>query len=192
MRYLCLVARRYGVAILLPLCLLFGPSARAQKANTPAFGKGETEVRLYTDYFCAPCSRMEPKIEGLLSDLVKKNAIKLIFVDTPVHKMTPLYAKYFIFIVDADRSFPNILRSRAVLFDAAKNKIVEKEGLEEFLAKNRVKFRETDPRPTLLALSALINEDNIKSTPTAVIIRDGNKGVFTGEAEIMKALELLD
>jgi thiol-disulfide isomerase/thioredoxin len=183
---------KWGISLLVLLTLLAVKSGWAEGVEAPSFGKGKIQVRLYTDYFCGPCSRMEPKIEGLLSDLVKRDIISLTFVDTPVHRTTQLYAQYFLEIVGADRSLTNVLRSRAVLFDAAKNKIEKKEDLEEFLKKNGVKFVPTDPRPVFVALSALISEDDIKSTPTCVIVRDGKKGVFSGEKDIMKALEVLD
>jgi thiol:disulfide interchange protein DsbA len=157
----------------------------------PSFGTGGVQVRLYTDYFCAPCSRMEPKVEGLLSDLVRRNAITLTFVDTPVHTHTAMYAKYFLYILKKDRSFPHVMRARELLFEAARNKIEERDGLEEFLRKNNIGYKEFDPKPTFATLSAMIREDGVKSTPTCVIIKDGKKGVFTGDTEIPKALELL-
>jgi thiol:disulfide interchange protein DsbA len=134
---------------------------------------------------------MEPRIEALLSDLVRGNTITLTFIDTPVHSFTPMYAKYFLYILKNDRSFPFVLRSRAVLFEAARSKIEDKEGLEGFLEKNNVRFREFDPGPTLAALSNMIREDNVRSTPTCVIIKDGRRGVFTGDIDIPKALEPL-
>ncbi len=191
MRILYASPFKWAIGLLFLLSLFVAKTGRAEPAEAPSFGKGKIQVRLYTDYFCGPCSRMEPKIEGLLSDLVKRNVISLTFVDTPVHKMTPLYAQYFLFIVNADPTFPNILRSRAVLFEAAKNKIENKEGLEEFLRKNRVRFTVTDLRPLFATLSALIREDDVKATPTCVIIKDGKKAVTSGEVDIVKALEPL-
>ncbi|OPY70963.1 MAG: hypothetical protein A4E57_00279 [Syntrophorhabdaceae bacterium PtaU1.Bin034] len=163
----------------------------AEEAVFPSFGAGKVHVRLYTDYFCGPCSRMEPKIEPLLTDLVERNVITLTMIDTPVHALTPLYARYFLYILNQDKRFDHTLRSRTLLFEAAKSKIQEREKLEEFLKKNNVKFKQIDPRPTFAALSALISEDKVRSTPTCVIISDGKKAVFSGEAEITKALELL-
>ncbi len=184
-----------GVALGFLLCLFFFKGAAtpvyADEVLFPSFGKGKVQVRLYTDYFCGPCSRMEPKIEPLLKDLVHRNVITLTFIDTPVHTLTPLYAKYFIYIFNQDRGFEQVLRSRRVLFGAAGEKIGEKERLETYLRAHDVKFRECDPRPTFAALSALISEDKIKSTPACVIINDGKKAVFSGEVEITKALELL-
>ncbi len=184
-----------GVVLGFLLCLLFFKGAAtpvyADEVLLPTFGTGRVQVRLYTDYFCGPCSRMEPKIVPLLKELVRRNVVTLTFVDTPVHTPTPLYARYFLYIFNQDRSFDQVLRSRTLLFGAAREKIGEKEKLEDYLRAHEVKFKECDPRPTFAALSALINEDKIKSTPTCVIINDGKKAGFTGEAEITKALELL-
>jgi thiol:disulfide interchange protein DsbA len=134
---------------------------------------------------------MEPKIEPLLKDLVQRNVITLTFVDTPVHTLTPLYARYFLYIFNQDSMFDQILRSRAFLFGAARDKIGDKERLEDYLRAHEVKFKECDPRPTFAAFIALINEDEVKSTPTCVILRDGKKTAFNGEMEITNALKLL-
>jgi thiol-disulfide isomerase/thioredoxin len=162
-----------------------------KSAKLPSFGKGKIHVRLYTDYFCGPCSRMEPKVEKLLSDLVKRNVITLTLIDTPVHSGTPLYAKYFLYILEVKRDIEHALESRAVLFEAANNKIEGSEKLEEYLKNKDVKFRQADHSDTFTALSALINEDIIKSTPTCVIISDGKKAAYTGETDITTALQAL-
>ncbi len=163
----------------------------AEEVLLPSFGQGKVQVRLYTDYFCVPCSKMEPKIEPLLTGLVKKKSITLTLIDTPVHTLTPLYARYYLYILSQDKRLESTMRSRNLLFEAAKSKIEDKDRLEEFLKKNNVKFRQIDPRPTFAALSALITEDKVRATPTCVIIRDGKKAVFNGENEITGALELL-
>jgi thiol:disulfide interchange protein DsbA len=184
-----------GVALGFLLCFFFFKGAAtpvyADEVLVPTFGKGRVQVRLYTDYFCGPCSRMEPNITPLLKDLVRRNVITLTFVDTPVHALTPLYARYFLYIFNQDRSFDQVLRSRTLLFGAAGDKIGEKERLEDYLRLHEVKFKECDSRPTFAALSALISEDKIRSTPTCVIINDGRKTAFNGEAEITKALDLI-
>lgn len=183
----------FGLAGVFLALALLPTAARARETITliPSFGTGSVQVRLYTDYFCAPCSRMEPRIEGLISELVRKNTITLTFIDTPVHSHTPLYARYFLYILKKEQAFPLVLRARDLLFEAARNKIEEPAGLEEFLKKNNVGFKEFDTKPTLAALSAMIREDEIRSTPTCVIVKDGKKGVFVGDAEIPKALDLL-
>ncbi len=177
--------------VLLSLLTVTAAPADAAKADVPSFGKGKIEVRLYTDYFCAPCSRMEPRVEALLVDLVKRNTVTLIFVDTPIHRFTPLYAKYFLYILNNDRAFAHVLHYRALLFEAAKDKIENGDKLEEFLKGKDVPFTRIDPGPTLAALSSLITEDAVRSTPTLVVIREGQKGVFVGDTDIVKALEQL-
>lgn len=184
-----------GVALGFLLCLLFfkgvASPVYADEVLLPTFGKGKVQVRLYTDYFCGPCRHMEPKIEPLLKDLVQRDVITLTLVDTPVHTLTPLYARYFLYIFNQDKRFDQALRSRTFLFGAAGDKIGEKERLEDYLRAHGVKFKECDPQPTFAALSALITEDKVKSTPTCVIINDGKKAAFTGEAQITNALGLL-
>ena len=186
-----------GIGVLLGflLCLIFFKGAAtpvyADEVLFPSFGKGKVQVRLYTDYFCSPCSHMEPKIEPLLKDLVQRNVVTLTFIDTPVHTLTPFYARYFLYIFNQDKRLDQILRSRASLFGAARENIGEKERLEDYLRAHNVRFKECDPRPTFAAFSALINEDKVKSTPTCVIITDGKKATFIGEVEITKALGLL-
>jgi thiol:disulfide interchange protein DsbA len=162
--------------------------AYADEVLIPSFGKGKVQVRLYTDYFCGPCSRMEPKIESTLKDLVRRNAITLVLIDTPVHALTPLYARYFLYALSEGKGIDEALRSRTVLFKAAEEKIKDKEKLEAYLREHRVAFRAFDPAPTFTALSALITEDRIRSTPTCVTITEGKKAVAKGEAEITKAL----
>lgn len=167
--------------------------ASSSKVNKlpSSFGNGKILVRLYTDYFCGPCSRMEPKVEQALLDLIKKNTITLTLVDTPVHTGTPLYAKYFLYILNVKRDFDYVLKSRAILFEAASNKIEGPEKLEEFLKSKDIKFKQSDSSSTFVALSSLINEDTIKSTPTCVIIVDGKKTTYTGEIDITAALQSL-
>jgi hypothetical protein len=184
------------IATIVPGALLFllffkAAAVYADETLMPIFGEGKVQVRLYTDYLCDPCSRMEPRIEPLLKDLVRKKAITLTLVDTPIHTLSPLYARYFLYILSRDNRFDRILRSRAVLFAAAREKVVAREKLEGYLKAHGVRFKEIDVVPTLAALSVLIREDKIRSTPICVIITNGNKGVFKGEAEITGALGLL-
>jgi len=166
-------------------------NASEKSSKVPSFGKGKVLVRLYTDYFCGPCSRMEPKVEQTLLELVNKNLITLTLIDTPVHAGTPLYAKYFLFILNVKRDVDHALKSRAVLFEAASNKVENQEKLEEFLWNKNIKFKQSDPSATLATLSSSINEDSIKSTPTCVIIINGKKAVYTGETDITTALQAL-
>jgi thiol:disulfide interchange protein DsbA len=157
----------------------------------PTFGTGKAKVRIYTDYFCGPCDKLEPKLDPILARLVKKNIATVTFVDTPIHAPTPTYARYFLYIINEQNDFDHVLRMRAKLFDAARSNITQKEALEEYLAKNQVKFKQLDTVPIFAALNKYLKDDAIDSTPTVVIQEGQNKGVHKGAAEILKALEAL-
>ncbi len=160
----------------------------AEEILIPSFGTGKTQIRLYTDYFCGPCSSLEPKLEKMLADLVKKNAVSITFIDTPIHKHSSLYATYFLYILNGKRDFDYVLRARAILFEAAKNKVTEKGKLEEYLKKRNIGFKPFDARTTFRFFNGYFQEDKISATPTCIISNGGKKS-FTGEKDIIKALE---
>jgi thiol:disulfide interchange protein DsbA len=160
----------------------------AEEILIPSFGTGKTQVRLYTDYFCGPCSSLEPQLEKVIPDLVKKGVITITFIDTPIHKQSGLYAMYFLYILNEKKEFNYAFHARALLFDAAKNKITEKNMLEEFLKKKGIGFKPFDIKPTFSFFNTYFREDKINATPTCVI-SNGEKKSFTGIEDITKALE---
>jgi thiol:disulfide interchange protein DsbA len=159
----------------------------AEDILLPSFGNGQIKVRLYTDYFCSPCRALEPKLEPVITDLVKRGIINIIFIDTPVHAQTSLYARYFLYILNEKKDFDHTLRARTVLFEAAKNKITEKEKLEAYLKKKGIRFKPFNVNPTFGGLSSLFKEDRINSTPACVIYKEGKIDTFKGR-DILKAL----
>ena len=188
-----LVAIAIVIGFLL-FAIFFEGATRPVLADTvlmPSFGNGKVKVRIYTDYFCGPCSQVEPQLEGVLTHLVSKGLATVTFIDTPIHAPTPTYARYFLYIVNQKKDFDYVLRVRALLFGAAKSNITEKEKLEEYLLKNQVRFWEFDTKPTFTALQKYLDEDGINSTPTAVIYNGQKKGVYKGGPEILKALDQL-
>ena len=156
----------------------------------PSFGNGPVNVRLYTDYFCKPCSSLEPKLEPVITDLVKKRVITITFVDTPVHKETTLYAKYFLYILNEKKEFKHALRARSILFEAAKQKITDSKRLEALILQKGMRWKPFDLTSTFGVLGSYLKEDNIKSTPTSIIEDKGKKERFTG-ADIATALNHL-
>jgi thiol:disulfide interchange protein DsbA len=176
------------------LCLVFFKGlvtpVYAEEILLPSFGKGQIKVRLYTDYFCNPCRTLEPELEPVITDLVKKGTINILFIDTPVHPQTTLYAKYFLYILNENKKFKYVLRARAILFEAAKEKITEKEKLEAFIKKKGIKFKPFDTKPTFSVLNSYLKEDIINATPTCVIYNLGKKNKFTG-LDIIRTLERL-
>ena len=163
----------------------------AQEMSLFSFGKGKTQVRLYADYFCGPCRNLEPKIEYLISDLVKRDIITIIFIDAPFHKYSSLYAKYFLYIISEKKEISHALKARSMLFEASKSPIEEQEKLEAFIQNKGFKFRIFDAKPVFAILQNYIREDQINATPTCVIINGKKKEAFYNGEDIVKALEKL-
>lgn len=193
--------------ILIAVCLIIGLSLfsfffqgamtplyaqEMPKANfLPSFGTGKTEIRLYSDYFCVYCYSLEPQLEKIIPDLVKKGTVSVIFIDTPIHRYSSLYATYFLYILNEKKEFNYALRARAILFEAAKNNITEKEKLEGFLQKKGLRFKPFDVRPTFDIFNSYLKEDmttNV-SIPTILIYRGAKKERFTGVTDIIKVLK---
>lgn len=156
-----------------------------------SFGKGETEARLYSDYFCSACKTLEPNIEYLLADLVKRNIITITFIDTPLHKQSTLYARYFLYILNSKKEIGHALKARSALFEAAQQNIADKEKLEAFLASKKIKFKPFDPQPVFAMLQHYLRSDRIRATPTCVLINGDKKDFYQGGPNITKILESL-
>jgi thiol:disulfide interchange protein DsbA len=153
-----------------------------------SFGNGPMKVRLYADYFCGPCGSLEPKLENVINDLVKRNIINITFVDTPFHTYSPLYVRYFLYILNERKDLKHALFARNMLFEAAKSKVIEKEGLEAFLHKKGIRMKPFDVKPIFTILQGYLKEDKINSTPTCVVYSGEKKEIFNGAADIIKAL----
>jgi thiol-disulfide isomerase/thioredoxin len=185
-------ADKFILGILLFLFLFtISTAVLAQEMSLFSFGKGKTQVRLYADYFCGPCRNLEPKIEYLISDLVKRNIITIIFVDAPFHKYSSLYAKYFLYILNDKKEISHALKARNILFEASRSPIEEQERLEAFIQNKGFKFKIFDAKPAFAILQNYIREDQLNSTPTCVIINGKKKEAFSNGEDIIKALEKL-
>ncbi len=156
-----------------------------------SFGKGKVEVRLYSDYFCSACKAVEPNIEYLLADLVKRNVITITFIDTPLHKESALYDRYFLYILNARKEISHALKARSVLFEAAQQNITDKEKLEARLASKGIRFKAFDARPVFTTLQQYLTADRIRATPTCVVISGDKKDFYQGGPNITRALESL-
>ena len=170
--------------------------SQTNDGQPPSLGTGKVKVRLYTDYFCSPCRAFEPKAEPAITDLLKRNAVTITFVDAPFHKHSSLYTKYFLYVYKEKKDLPYILKARNLLFEASKEDpkgtvkaITESDKMEEYLTKNGIKFKPFNVKPVFSALEALIAEDKIMETPVCVIINGDKKEVYKGGADILKALQ---
>lgn len=154
-----------------------------------SFGKGKIEARLYSDYFCSACKTLEPNIEHLISDLVKRNVITVTFVDTPLHKQSALYARYFLYVLNSKKEIGRALKARSVLFEAAQQNISDKDKLEAFLSSKGIKFKPFDPQPVFSTLQQYLRADQIRATPTCIVINGDKKEFYQGGPNITKMLE---
>jgi thiol:disulfide interchange protein DsbA len=164
-------------------------SASAAETLVPSFGTGKINVRLYTDYFCPPCRTMEPNVEPIISELVKKNVINITFVDTPFSRASMLYARHFLYIINEKKDFGLALLARSVLMGASLEKITEEAKLEEYLRNKELKLKSFDVKPVFNILNNYLKEDKIQSTPTCIIDQEGKVERYSGGPEIISALE---
>jgi hypothetical protein len=191
MIYQFTVARALFIAAM-AFFVLCGNNAQGQELTFPEYGSGKIQVRLYTDYFCPPCRRMEPAVEPVLKDLIKRGVIRLTFVDTPYSRHSPLYARYFLYALKDKNDLENALKVRNILFETAgKEDVTTKERLEEILKSKGISYRPFDVKPAFDRFNVLIKEDHIDATPTCVIIKNGKKEAFTGRESIINALKRL-
>jgi len=171
-------------------------SAEEQNPPFPSYGSGPVEVRLYTDYFCPPCRAMEPGVEPILKDLLKKNAIRLTLVDVPFSQHTLLYARNFLYALKENNDLDHAFRVRNILLEASTQKDVTTQERIEALFKEKgipfsVFFPVFDAKPAFDRYNALIKEDKINATPTCVVIQNGQKKAFVGGPDIINALKAL-
>ena len=169
-----------------------GLCAKEQKMTFPQYGKGPIHVFIYTDYFCPPCRATEPLVEPILRDLLKRNAITLTLIDVPYHRLTPLFAKYFLYALktknDSDHAFH--IRNVLIAATADKNMINEKR-IEKLFKSQGIPYTVFETRPVFDRYNTLIKEDQINATPTCVIMRAGKKEKFVGGPDIINALKAI-
>ena len=189
--------RRFFSCVLLAffltgLCISKLVAAAEQNLPFPAFGSGPVEVRLYTDYFCPPCRHMEPDVEPILKDLLKKNAIRLTLVDVPFSQLSALFARNFLYALTVDNELEQALKVRNVLQNATTDKEIKTQERIEALFKGKgIAYSIGDPKPVFDRYNVLLKEDKINATPTCVIIKDGQKKAYIGGEDIINALKAL-
>jgi len=190
------VWRRFAVipwAVLLILCsgVAGWETAGGQEPPLPTFGSGTIQVRLYTDYFCPPCRDMEPSLEPILLELVKDGTIHLTFIDVPTSQYTALYARYFLYALGEKGDIDSVVHARRTLFEAAEKRVVDKNQLVNLLAEKKIGLKPIDLAPAQNLWNRLLQEDQIRSTPSCVIIHGDQKTAHVGSLEVIKALEIL-
>lgn len=184
----------FGLFTLILTGLIVAGGGWAEERNSPfpSYGSGPAEVRLYTDYFCSPCRAMEPAVEPLLKDLLKKNAIRLILVDVPYNQHTPLYARNFLYALKENNDLEHAFRVRNVLLEASTRKdVTTQERIEALFREKEIPSSVFDAKPAFDRYNVLIKEDKIDATPSCVVIKNGQKKAFVGGPDIINALKAL-
>jgi thiol:disulfide interchange protein DsbA len=172
------------------LCIPFGDYVQGENMPFPTYGSGAIQVRIYTDYFCPPCRGMEPAVEPLLRNLIKKNAITLTLVDTPFSSQSPLYAKYFLYALNTKNNFEHALKVRNTLFEATNiEHMTTAERIEGLFKSKGIPYQAFEPKPAFNRYNAFIKEDKVDATPTCVIIRSVKKEKYVGGEDIVNALQ---
>ena len=167
-----------------------GLCAKEQKMPFPEYGTGPVQVHIFTDYFCPPCRATEPLVEPILQDLLKRNAITLTLIDVPYHRLTPLFAKYFLYALKTKNDSDHAFHIRNVLIGATADKNMTNEKRIEGLFKSKgIPYTVFEARPVFDRYNALIKEDQINATPTCVIVKKGKKESFVGGPDIIAALK---
>jgi hypothetical protein len=144
--------------------------AYGQDAGTfPAYGNGRYEVYVFTDYFCPPCHGVESDLEAGLKAVMATGGVRIAFVDMPIYKHTPMYAKYFLYAVHAGGGFQGALQTRRVLFSLADRLVSQESELERSLKSQGIAMRPYNPRPIFDQFNQIIKKFKVTGTPTIVI-----------------------
>jgi protein-disulfide isomerase len=151
----------------------------------PSLGKGPYEIIMFADYLCPPCRQIDSKTEPLFKELLASGKVKITFVDVPFSAVTPMYAKYYLYSVNAGANEHGILHIRRVLFDAAQGKNIKmEEDLQAYLKERKISWKAMNEKSVYPLLSAVIKENKVDETPSCVIkysLTDIKKYVGTEE-----------
>lgn len=194
-------AKKWLAAVFMALALILfplffegslTPSYAEEIPSVPAFGHGKVGVRLYTDYFCPPCRAIEPDIEPIILDLVKRKKVSVMFIDVPFHDHSTLYAKYYLYAMEGKSEIQSAYAVREVLNEAAERNVDDPLQVEALLTKKGIAIKPFDPKPIFDLYTRALTDDRIRSTPACVVeYHDGRKEKATGKADIMKVLKAL-
>jgi thiol-disulfide isomerase/thioredoxin len=153
----------------------------------PVFGTGPVEVRIYSNYFCGPCRLLEPDVEPVLHELVANGKISLTFVDIPFPRAMP-YIQYYLYAMNVDDSIEQAFRVRGMLFDIAAEQ-GSAEDIRKSFERERVGIDPFDLNAVFSRFNEMLLDDEIRSTPSAVLYSDDSSSVYTGRESILAALE---
>ena len=164
----------------------------AKEIQYPGFGNenSQTEIIIYSDYFCPACRKADEQINKTLRNV--KDKVKVRFVDVPLHAGSLEYAEVFLYTwFESGNNIEKAIRVRDILFNAAENK-TDKSGVLKILNSQGIPFKVNSEKAREIFRSfynPLMKIDKINKTPTMVIAKGNNRKTYMGMAEILKALE---
>lgn len=164
----------------------------AQKFELPVFGneKSQTEIIIYSDYFCPGCRKIDDQINDILRK--KKDKIKVHFVDVSLHAGSLEYAEIFLYTCfGSGKDLERAIKVREILFHAAETK-TDQRAVFNILNSQKISFKEDkdDARGIFRSFyNPSIQKDKINSTPTLVIVKGNDRKTYVGGSKILKALE---
>jgi protein-disulfide isomerase len=194
---------RFVYVLLNLLCILIVLAAAIRPAHgdegAPAFsyGAGQYELIIFTDYFCPPCQKMEKELDKTIDEMIGRGGVKVTFVDLPIYKLTPLYAKYFLYAANAAPTYKEALRARQLLFEKAyRIGAITEQHLENALQEANIPIKPYDTRPSLSEYNHIAKKYKVNSTPTFVFIYSptdvrkyaGSEPIRKGMAEFLQEL----
>ncbi len=187
------IIKRLSSLLLLALVLTVPFQAAANHtAPFPEYGQGALELRLYSSYFCPPCGALEPQLEPFFTALQDQGNLRLILVDFPASRPDLLYIEYFLYALKAENTLARALDIKKVLFEAAGTReLLSEADLKALFADNNIAYVPFDTRVLHPRFNELLQEDQVRSTPTLVVIDEQKRQVYTGGKNILEALERL-
>lgn len=158
----------------------------------PEYGHGTLELRLYSSYFCPPCGALEPQLQPYFTVLQDQGNLRLILVDFPASRLDLLYIEYFLYALNAENTLERALDIKKVLFEAAATReLLSEADLKTLFADKAIAYVPFDTRVLHPRFNELLQEDQVRSTPTLVVIDGQKREVYTGGKNILEALTRL-
>jgi len=169
----------------------------AEKNLVPSYGSGQYQLFIFSDYFCQPCQNLEKEIDGTVLEIIARGGVKVSLVDLPIYKLTPLYARYFLYAANASKSYEDVLLARKVLFDTASRiGAITEPQLDNALKSRNIPIKPYDVEPTLKQYNDIVRQYKVRETPTFVFVYSpadvrkysGSQKIKEGLVELRKVL----
>ena len=164
----------------------------AEEIRSPSFGseKARTEIIIYSDYLCSACRKVDSQLNDILRKL--KNQVKIRFIDVPMHPGSLEYAKLFLYAwFESGNNLESALKVRDILFHEAQMHMPQNEVMRSLSLQGIPCKKDEDAAKMIFRqiYNPLLQTDQIRATPTMVIVKDNNRKSYIGGPDIMKAIE---